>query len=219
MQTIYPQLYKLKKYVVCLLSFLTIGKGLVCQVITAKPQFHNSMILRKMPMDTSPIRKAIINNHLRINPGISEVFRNTAATDTVISLTPYLKTKSDCDFEKTIDNDGCIIIKYNDGFIKKSCDGNVVEVITPDGKKYVSRFGGYNILMAVLPIPPPPDPLSTDTDYSTQRSTRFHGKGLQDSMGKDYKRSFSKPQDFYPKDKIGAYGFLSAFSLLKSVFF
>jgi hypothetical protein len=56
-------------------------------------------------------------------------------------------------------------------------------------------------------------------DYSTQRSTRFHGKGLQDSMGKDYKRSFSKPQDFYPKDKIGAYGFLSAFSLLKSVFF
>ena len=54
--------------------------------------------------------------------------------------------------------------------------------------------------------------------YSTERCTRFHRKGAQDSMGKVHKWSFLKPQDVYPKDKNGDFRFLSAFNLVKSVF-
>jgi hypothetical protein len=38
-------------------------------------------------------------------------------------------------------------------------------------------------------------------------------------MGKEHKWSFSVPQEAFPEDKNGDYGFPSAFSLVKSVFF
>ena len=115
--------------------------------------------------DTSPIRRAHIEKRLRVNPRLAEEMKIHKGTiDTVPTLEPYLKEKAACDFEKSVDNEGCILIKYADGFIKKVCEGVTQEVITKDGKKYVKRT--YQTMkMEVQALPPPPNPSTADPVY------------------------------------------------------
>ncbi|MBS1606769.1 MAG: hypothetical protein JST42_29200 [Bacteroidetes bacterium] len=83
--------------------------------------------------------------------------KNNAPVDSVTSLDGYLQMKADCDITKSIDDDGRIMIRYPDGFIKKFSNGIVVEVITPDGVRHVPKHPYYppTIRLAVIQIPPP----------------------------------------------------------------
>ena len=86
-----------------------------------------------------------------------------SSVDTSYSADPYLESKASCEFQKTIDDDGCVIIKYADGLIKKVCKGNVREVITPDGKKHVIK-----VMIAyqyVMKLPAPPNPTESDNSF------------------------------------------------------
>jgi len=114
--------------------------------------------------DTSPVRKAYLERRIVINPGLYKAITQAPA-DTVKSLEPYLATKASCDFEKSVTPDGCILVKYKDGFIKKVCDGRVTEVVMPDGKKHVQKGGNQVAYMYVTPLPPPPNPGATNVAY------------------------------------------------------
>ncbi len=125
-------------------------------------QVKNARILQ----DTSPIRKAIINKQIKVNPRLVYLYGHVPSVDTVADLDPYLRSKQNCDYEKAIDSNGCVLVKYTDGFTKKICDGQLVEVVMPDGKKHVSRFGNTKMYMYVTPLPPPPNPTNSDTAFN-----------------------------------------------------
>ena len=113
--------------------------------------------------DTTPLRKAIINRELSVNPHILEGYYANNPTDTVWNLQPYLQSKAGCDYEKAMDTSGCVLVKYTDGLTKKICGGKLVEVVTPDGRKHVAKLAGATAYMYVMPVPPPPNPSDTDT--------------------------------------------------------
>lgn len=75
----------------------------------------------------------------------------------------YLATKESCDFEKTVDDSGCVVIAYADGGKKKVCNGLLFEVITPDGVRHPIR--NWSIKQYVMKIDPPQNPTQTDVSY------------------------------------------------------
>jgi hypothetical protein len=65
-------------------------------------------------------------------PGIPETYKHdikTISIDKVSSLDSLLKLKESGNCVKTLADDGCILLKYKDGFIKKICDRVVTEII------------------------------------------------------------------------------------------
>ena len=80
--------------------------------------------------------------------------------DTAYSTEPYLVSKKDCEFVKSIDADGCVIIRYSDGLVKKVCNGYISEVITQDGRLHIIRPPNY-VRDYVMRVPYPPNPAAT----------------------------------------------------------
>lgn len=116
--------------------------------------------------DTSPIRRAIFDKQIRINPHLAGLYGTDTHVDTVGDLTVFLQSKQNCDFEKAVDSNGCIIVRYTDGLTKKICKGSLTEVITPDGRRHVSKYGNMTMFMYVMPIPAPPNPSDSDTAFN-----------------------------------------------------
>jgi hypothetical protein len=163
-------LFCMLKRMIVLFLFLIIIQSLVAQKI--KPGANHAAIITRPAVstmaaslgpDTTPIRRAILNKQIHVNPHLIAGYKNFSNTDTVWNLDPYLQSKANCDFEKAIDSDGCILVRYTDGLTKKICGGKLMEVVTPDGKKHVARLGGTTTYMYVMPIPPPPNPSDSDT--------------------------------------------------------
>ncbi len=100
--------------------------------------------------------------------------------DTSYSAEPFLISKKDCAFEKTIDNAGCVVIKYTDGLIKKMCGGYVTEVITPDKKRHIIRV--MVIQQLVMKIHPPANPAKTDNAFNW---LTFYSNNLLKEIEKD----------------------------------
>ncbi|MBA4167028.1 MAG: hypothetical protein H0X41_05715 [Chitinophagaceae bacterium] len=140
-----------------------------------------SAMMNSAAQDTSPIRKAIFNKQIHVNPRLVYNYKNFSTTDTVWNLEPYLQSKANCDFEKAIDSNGCILVKYTDGLTKKICGGKLTEVVTPDGKKHVARLAGTTTYMYVMPIPPPPNP--SDTDTASRWLTHYNGNLMDEISG------------------------------------
>jgi hypothetical protein len=115
--------------------------------------------------DTTPIRKAILKDQIRVNNDLYLKYNRVSTVDTVLDLGPFLQAKAGCDFERAFDDNGCVLVRYTDGFTKKICNGRVTEVITTDGRKHVSRFGNMNIKMYVIPVPAPANPSGSDNSY------------------------------------------------------
>ena len=153
--------------IILLLFFVVLFQGIAAQkkkVISATAKhIASTAVLASAIPDTTPLRKAIFNRELSINPHMVKGYYTINATDTVWDLTPYLQSKVNCDYEKAIDSNGCVLVKYTDGLTKKICAGKLVEVVTPDGKKHVARLAGTTAYMYVMPVPPPPNPSDTDT--------------------------------------------------------
>ena len=148
----------------------------------AKPYLQASarnMAMATAVADTSPIRKAYIEKRLRTNTDLIRIIRRVNSVDTVPSLDPWLATKESCDFEKSLTPDGCIIVKYKDGFTKKVCKGKTTEIITPDGKKYVLRWGNTTAYMYVSGLPAPPNP---DAQSATYKWLTNYNEGLMNDI-------------------------------------
>ncbi len=117
---------------------------------------------QRVLIDTSPKTNPMVSDRIKINDGILSIFNSV---DTVWDLTPYLQSKASCDYEKTMDNDGCIIVTYTDGFKKTICGGSVIDVTLSGGKKYVRRMG-QSIKHEVMRIPPPSNPGPAEAAYT-----------------------------------------------------
>lgn len=140
---------------------------------------HNMAMATTTAADTSPIRKAYYEKRLRTNIDLVRIAGSIQAVDTVPSLQPWLATKENCDFEKSLTPDGCIIVKYRDGFTKKVCKGQTTEVITPDGKKHVLRWGNSTVYMYVSGLPAPPNP---DAQSPTYKWLANYNEGLMNDI-------------------------------------
>ena len=129
--------------------------------------------------DTSPIRKAYLERRLRTNTDLIRIAGHVQTVDTVPSLEPWLATKESCDFEKSLTPDGCILVKYKDGFTKKVCKGKTTEIIMPDGKKHVLRWGNSTAYMYVSGLPAPPNP---DAQAPTYKWLTNYNEGLMNDI-------------------------------------
>lgn len=96
-------------------------------------------------------------------PNKSKTF-NLPTNDTVLDLNPFLVSKVDCDFIKSVDENSCILVKYKDGLIKRICNGKLTEVITPDGRRHILRNAPV-LYHEVMAIPFPPNPSASDDAY------------------------------------------------------
>lgn len=119
---------------------------------------------QKALIDTTPKGKIKTSDGIKVNDDLMHYKNMTGTADTVWDLTPYLNAKSSCDYEKTMDEDGCIIVTYTDGFKKTVCGGAVIDVTLANGKKYVRRMG-QGIRHEVMRIPAP-NPTGTETAYN-----------------------------------------------------
>ena len=129
--------------------------------------------------DTSPARKAFIDRRLTINSGLYTRPGRLSSVDTVLNIDPYLQGNEGCDIEKSATPDGCVLVKYKNGFIKKICNGKVTEVTTPDGKKHVQRAMN-TAYMYVMGVPPPPNPGTQSNSY--QWLSKYNDGLLQDIL-------------------------------------
>jgi hypothetical protein len=75
----------------------------------------------------------------------------------------WLKSKEQCESQKTVDESGCVLIKYSDGGVKKFCNGSLVEVTTPNGRPHPIR--GSKITQYVMKLDPPNNPQQADISY------------------------------------------------------
>ncbi len=142
---------------------ISLSPVIFCQVTTTRVTSHGAMSAMRVIADTSPVRRAIINRELLINPNIVKAFNYASITDTVADLRPFLQSKANCDFEKAVDSNGCIIIRYTDGLTKKICNGILKEVITPDGIRHITII--YTTYSFTMTLPPPPNPEQADISY------------------------------------------------------
>lgn len=103
-------------------------------------------------------------------------------TDTVPSLEPFLQQKAACEFSKSIDADGNIVIRYADGFVKKLLQGKYpLEIITPDGVRHVPQRPPVRTEPMMVNQLPPPLPPEADPLYKWLES-------FNNDLGDDIKR-------------------------------
>jgi hypothetical protein len=157
-----------KKQFIVLLLLIFSTQSNFGQKQVIKPQHTQAIdkkVLNAPVADTSKVNKAMAEKQVTANAQLITAYNLHPEADTVWDLKPFLASKQNCDFEKAIDTNGCILVKYNDGLIKKICNGSVVEVITPDGKKHVARIAGSTFYHYVVRIPSPQNPSATDISY------------------------------------------------------
>src|SRR2546421_3283183 len=89
------------KTVSLLLTLLFLNSYLFSQIDRRIPTRRPTSDLRmyKNVTDTSPLKRAILNKELKINPGLTGVFVRNMLTDTVWSLAPFLQAKENCECE------------------------------------------------------------------------------------------------------------------------
>lgn len=144
-----------------LLFLISFATAAAAQISRTKTEV-GSPVLRRAITDTT-IRKIKVNDRVDVDKRMMNV--NTyGTTDTVWDLKPYMQTKATCDFVKTIEEDGCILVTYSDGFKKQICKGEVIEVTLANGKKYRKR-AGPSLRHLVMRIPVP-NPTGTETAYN-----------------------------------------------------
>ncbi len=88
----------------------------------------------------------------------------------------YLQTKQYCEFDKSVDDEGCVVIHYGDGGSKKLCKDMLVEVVTPDGLRHPIRAN--SIKKYVMKLDPPNNPSQTDVTYKW--ISGFNAEALND---------------------------------------
>lgn len=131
---------------------------------TNRGYFNASNSQKRIQIQMMQPQVLIDRDHQRRAAALTPATLAGTPADSVYDLQPFLQTKASCDFQKSRDEDGCIIIKYSDGFIKKECRGAVTEVTTPDGKRHVNKRPIMSLKMLVMKFPPP-NPLSSANDY------------------------------------------------------
>ncbi len=138
----------------------------------ARPLINQNSAVR-LATDT-PFRKKNID--LQNNTTISVTDKNFAVMGSEKDGYAYLQTKQYCEFEKAVDDNGCVVIHYVDGGSKKLCNDYLVEVITPDGIKHPIR--NYTMKQYVLKLDPPNNPSQTDVTYKW--ISGFNAEALND---------------------------------------
>jgi hypothetical protein len=144
-----------------LLFIISFATASTAQINRTKTEV-GSPVFRRAITDTA-IRKIKVNDRVDVDERMMNV-NIYGTTDTVWDLKPYIQTKATCDFVKTIEEDGCILVTYSDGFKKQICNGEVIEVTLANGKKYHKR-AGPSLRHLVMRIPVP-NPTGTETAYN-----------------------------------------------------
>ncbi|MCY7422645.1 MAG: hypothetical protein LH478_12985 [Chitinophagaceae bacterium] len=103
------------------------------------------------------------NVEIQNNKTISASSRNIVAMGNETDGYAYLQSKKYCGYEKSVDDEGCVVIQYVDGGAKKLCNDMLVEVMTPDGIKHPIRTN--SIQQYVMKLDPPNNPPQTDVTY------------------------------------------------------
>lgn len=125
----------------------------------AKPLTNQKSAVR-LAIDT-PFRKNKIE--IQDNTTVTVTGKNIPVMGSEEDGYAYLQTKKYCEFEKAVDDDGCVVIQYVDGGSKKICNDFLVEVITPDGLKH--RITNYTFKQFVMKLDPPNNPPQNDVTY------------------------------------------------------
>jgi len=117
-----------------------------------------------MATDTTPIQRAFLARKFRVNPGLLKIVSQAPVQPPQLGENPqkYLESRQDCNVERSIDSNNCVLVKYPDGLIKKICDGKVTEIVTPDGKKHIIPVFSMKMYVPTLP---PPNLNSNDPTY------------------------------------------------------
>lgn len=140
-----------------------------------------------MKMDTTPIQRAYLTRKIKVNSSLLKMVNRAPLQPPQPGedLGKYLEGRQDCNVEKSIDSNNCVLVKYPDGLIKKICDGKLTEIVTPDGKKHTVRV--YQVYMYV-PKLPPPQVSSSDPTYVWLAS-------FNDELLKDIENLLNKDKD------------------------
>ena len=78
----------------------------------------------RLATDSPSIKR---NVEIQDNQKISATSRNIIAMGNEKEGDDYLQTKKYCEFDKSVDDDGCVVIHYVDGGSKKLCNNMLVE--------------------------------------------------------------------------------------------
>jgi hypothetical protein len=133
--------------------------------------------------DTTPIQRAYLARKIRVNPSLQKIVSRAPLQPPGEDLGKYLQSRQDCNVEKSIDSNNCVLVKYPDGLIKKYCDGKLTEIVTPDGKRHA-----LNQVYMYVPKLPPPQVSSNDPTYVWLAS-------FNDELLKDIQNLLNKDQD------------------------